>query len=161
MTAGVTAAAATGALDAAAEARVREGFALQGFLATIGAGLEEVAAGRIAISLRPSEAVSQQHGFVHGGVTAALLDTACGFAAMTLVPAGAEVLTVEYKVSFLLPTAGDRLVVVGEVVKPGRTLLFTEARAEAETAGERKTVARMSATIIAISGRDGVRPRNG
>lgn len=152
----------TGAgLDPAVEAKVREGFALQGFLDTIGAKLESVAAGSVVVSLSPSAAVCQQHGFVHGGVTAALLDTACGFAAMSMAPAGSEVLTVEYKISFLAPSVGDRLICTGEVVKPGRTLLFTEGRAEAETGGQRKTVARLTATIMAISGRDGVRPRKG
>lgn len=145
----------------AAEARIRDSFARQGFLATVGARLERVAPGEVEIALTPGRAVSQQHGFVHGGVVAALADTACGYAAMSLAPAEAEVLTVEFKVNFLAPTKGDRLLVRGRVLKSGRTLSVVEGRALVEDGGETRETAAMTATIMTVTGRKDVAPQAG
>src|SRR4051794_4552982 len=98
----------------------------------------------------------QQHGFVHAGVVAALADTACGYAAFSLMTASAGILTAEFKVNLLAPAAGERLVAIGRVVKPGRTLTVTQGEVHAEAEGERKLVALMTATLMAIEGRDGV-----
>ncbi|MFL5122374.1 MAG: PaaI family thioesterase [Microvirga sp.] len=99
----------------------------------------------------------QQHGFVHAGVVAALADTACGYAAFSLMPASAGVLTTEFKVNLLAPAAGERLVAVGRVVKPGRTLTVTQGEVFAETGSERRLVALLTATLIAVEGREDVR----
>jgi len=91
-------------------------------MATIGAELADVAPGRVAIALAIEPRLSQQHGFLHAGVVTAALDSACGYAAWTLMPADMEVLTVEFKVNLLAPANGERLVAEGEVVRAGRTL---------------------------------------
>jgi len=127
--------------------RVRASFARQAVMATIGAQLGDVAAGRVAISLAIAPHLSQQHGFLHAGVVVTVLDSACGYAALTLLPADAEVLTAELKVNLLAPATGDSLVAEGQVVRAGRTL--TVCRGDAFTEGvERVHIATMLATII-------------
>jgi uncharacterized protein (TIGR00369 family) len=108
--------------DPAFEARVRASFARQGVMTTIGARLTRVAAGAVEIELPFRSDLTQQHGFVHAGVITTIADSACGYAAFSLMPAEASVLTVEYKVNLLAPARGDRFVARGRVVKPGRTL---------------------------------------
>jgi len=128
-------------------ARVRESFARQGAMATLGAELGEVAAGRVVIALPIEPRVSQQNGFVHAGVVVAALDSACGYAALTLMD-DAEVLTVELKVNLLAPAGGRRLVAVGEVIRAGRTLTVCRGDGYAEQDSERVHVATMLATIV-------------
>ena len=116
-------------------------------MATIGAELADVAAGRVVIALAVEPRLSQQHGFLHAGVLVAALDSACGYAALTLMPAEMEVLTAEFKVNLLAPAGGDSLVAEGEVVRAGRTL--TVCRGDAFSEGvERVHVATMLATMI-------------
>jgi uncharacterized protein (TIGR00369 family) len=100
-------------LDAAIVERVHASFARQGAMATLGAELEDVASGHVAIAVPVEPRLSQQHGFLHAGVVVAALDSACGYAALTLMPDEAEVLTVELKVNLLAPASGDRLVAQG------------------------------------------------
>jgi len=99
-------------------ARVRDSFARQAAMRLIGAALTEVAPGRVAIELPVREELTQQHRYVHGGVVGMIADSAGGYAAFTLMPAGASVLTVEYKINMLAPATGERLVARGEVVPP-------------------------------------------
>jgi len=116
-------------------------------MATLGAALADVAAGRVVIKLPIEPRLSQQHGYLHAGIVAAALDSACGYAAMTLLPDDAEVLTVEFKVNLLAPASGDSLTAEGEVVRAGRTLTVCRGDAFAVGAG-RVHVATMLATII-------------
>jgi uncharacterized protein (TIGR00369 family) len=104
------------------EARVRDSFARQGLMRLLGAELVEVRPGRVRIDLARRPEVSQQHGYVHAGATSAIADSAGGYAALTLMPADSEVLTVEYKLNLLAPAARSRLEAVGTVLKSGRTL---------------------------------------
>jgi uncharacterized protein (TIGR00369 family) len=122
-------------LDAAVVARVRASFARQGAMATLGAELAHVGAGRAAIALPVEPRLSQQDGFLHAGVVVAALDSACGYAALTLMPHDAEVLTVEFKVNLLAPASGDSLVAEGEVVRAGRTLTVCRGEAYAQQRG--------------------------
>ncbi len=117
-------------------------------MATLGADLATVAAGHVAIALPIEPRLSQQNGFLHAGVVVAALDSACGYAALTLMPADAEVLSVEFKVNLLAPASGERLVVEGEVVRAGRTLTVCRGDAYAEQEGERVHVATMLATMV-------------
>jgi uncharacterized protein (TIGR00369 family) len=135
-------------MDPGVETRVRASFARQGLMATIGASLSEVAAGRVGISLPIEARLSQQDGFLHAGVVVAALDSACGYAALTLMPEDAEVLTVELKVNLLAPAAGERLVAQGEVVRAGRTLTVCRGDAHAGQGTERVHVATMLATMV-------------
>lgn len=119
-------------------------------MSLIGAHLADVGAGTVTITLDYRPEVGQQHGFFHGGIIATLLDSACGYAALTTMDADAAVLTVEFKTSFLAPAAGTALRCAGHVRKAGRTLVFCEASAfVASPRGERE-VATMTATMMAV-----------
>jgi uncharacterized protein (TIGR00369 family) len=117
-------------------------------MATLGADVAEVSEGRVTIRLPIEPRLSQQDGFLHAGVVVAALDSACGYAALTLMPNDAQVLTVELKANLLAPANGDRLVAEGEVVRAGRTLTVCRGDAYAEQAGERVHVATMLATMV-------------
>jgi len=136
--------------------RIRASFARQGLLVTLGATLETVEPGRGEIALRPSAAVSQQHGFVHAGAVAAIADSAAGYAALTVMPADRGVLTTEFKINLVSPAKGDRLVARGRVVKSGRTLTLVQSDVFAETDGQEKLVALLTATMMSVEGREGV-----
>ena len=137
-------------------ARVARSFARQGMMQTIGASLARVAPGEVEIVLPVAAAVSQQHGFVHAGAVSAIADSAAGFAALSLMPPNAGVLTAEFKINLLAPAAGERLVATGRVVKAGRTLTLSQAEVRAERDGARKLVALLTATLMTVEGRDGV-----
>ena len=138
------------------EQRVRDSFDRQGIMQTVDASLESIAPGEVAIRFAPSDALSQQHGFVHAGVVATVLDSACGYAAFSLMPANSGVLTIEFKISLLAPAQGDFLVATGRVRKPGRNITFAEGEMHAQTDKGTKLVATMSASMMTILGREGV-----
>jgi len=119
---------------------------------TIGAELVAVEPGYCSIALAPRAELAQQHGYVHAGIVAAIADTAGGYAGFTLFPAGASVLTVEFKLNLLAPAVGQRLVAEGFVMKPGRTLVVTRAEVHAERDGERTLVALMQQTLMVMHG---------
>src|SRR6478672_6318331 len=123
--------------------RVRDSFARQGAMALIGASIVDVAAGYCSIALVPRPEVSQQHGYVHAGILATLVDSAGGYAGFTLFAEDSSILTVEYKLNLLAPAAGERIVAEGFVVKPGRTLAITRGEIYAERGGDRTLVAIM------------------
>ncbi|MDB5752029.1 MAG: thioesterase family protein [Ramlibacter sp.] len=134
--------------------RVRASFARQGAMATIGALLGEVAPGRVVIELLWQQALTQQHGFLHAGMVATALDSACGYAGFTLMPADVAVLTIEFKINLLAPARGERFRMEGLVIKPGRTVTVTEGRAYAIHDGREKLIATMGATLMAVPGPD-------
>lgn len=140
----------------AIEARIRTSFDKQGLMATLGASLERVSPGEVEIALIPHPSNMQQHGFVHGGAVGAIADSAAGYAGLTMMPAGTGVLTTEFKINLLAPAAGDRIIALGKVVKSGRTLTLAQAEVFSETAGQRKLIALLTATLMTIQGRDGV-----
>ncbi|HEY5309801.1 MAG TPA: PaaI family thioesterase [Casimicrobiaceae bacterium] len=133
--------------------RVRASFARQGAMTLIGALLTDLAPGYCAISVVPRPEILQQHGYVHAGIVATLVDSAGGFAGFTLFPADSSVLTVEFKLNLLAPAIGDRLVAEGFVVKPGRTLVITRGEVHAEKDGKRTLVAMMQQTLIVMHGK--------
>jgi len=120
---------------------------------TLGATLESVEPGYCAISLVPRAEVAQQHGYVHAGVVAAIVDSAGGYAGFALFPEDASVLTVEYKLNLLAPATGERLVAEGFVVKPGRTLVITRGEVHADQGGKRTLVAIMQQTLMVMHGK--------
>ncbi|WP_437358064.1 PaaI family thioesterase [Inquilinus limosus] len=142
--------------DPAFQARIQASFDKQGLMRTLGASIRNIAPGAVEIALPASPSVSQQHGFVHAGAVSAIADTAAGYAALTLMPPGAGVLTTEFKINLLAPAAGERILARGRVVKAGRTLTVAQTEVFAETAGSEKLVALLTATLMAIEGRDGV-----
>jgi uncharacterized protein (TIGR00369 family) len=134
-------------------ARVRASFARQGAMRTLGAALESVEPGYCAISLIPRPEVAQQHGYVHAGVVAAIVDSAGGYAGFALFPEDASVLTVEYKLNLLAPATGERLLAEGFVVKTGRTLVITRGEVHADQGGKRTLVALMQQTLMVMHGK--------
>ena len=136
--------------------RTRDSFARQAAMDTIGAALEAVEPGRVVITLPWAQPLTQQHGFLHAGMVAAGLDSACGYAAFTLMPADAAVLTIEYKINLLAPAKGERFRMEGLVVKPGRTVTVADGKAFAIDGGREKLIATMSATLMALVGREGI-----
>ncbi|WP_199538599.1 MULTISPECIES: PaaI family thioesterase [unclassified Duganella] len=133
--------------------RVHASFARQNAMALIKAELAVVEHGRIEIHLPHWSGVEQQHGFVHGGVVGMIADSAAGYAAMTVVPEGASVLTVEYKMNLLAPAGGDLLIARGRVVRPGRTLIVTQAEVFAVKDGQETLCALMQQTIMVMHGK--------
>ena len=142
--------------SAATDTRIRDSFARQGLMATLGASLRSVAPGHVEIVLRPSPAISQQHGFVHAGAVSAIADSAAGYAALSLMPPGTGVLTTEFKINLLAPASGERIVARGRVVKAGRTLTLCQTDGFAEAGGKEKLVALLTATMMTIAGRENV-----
>jgi uncharacterized protein (TIGR00369 family) len=132
--------------------RVRAAFARQGFMRTLGGQLVEIAPGRCVIEAAFRDDLTQHHGLFHAGVLTTLADNACGFAAMSLLPEGGEVLSVEFKISFMRPGAGVAAVARGEVLKPGRTLSFCRADVHMRQAdGQEMLAATMLATMMAAA----------
>jgi len=123
---------------------------------TLGATLEHVAPGEVEISLRPHPAISQQHGFIHAGAVSAIADSAAGYAALTLMPAGRGVLTVEFKINLLAPAIGDLIMARARVIKVGRTLTLVQTDVLAESDGDEKLIAFLTATMMSVEGRDGI-----
>jgi uncharacterized protein (TIGR00369 family) len=134
------------------EARVRASFARQNAMALIGARMTRVEPGRVEIELPVREDLGQQHGFVHGGIVGMIADSAGGYAAFTLMPADASVLTVEYKVNMLAPAEGDVLIARGEVLKPGRSLSVVRADVWARRGDKEARVAAMQQTLMVMHG---------
>ena len=138
-------------------ARVRASFERQSAMQTIAAQLVSVGPGTAVIELPWAQALTQQHGFLHAGMIATALDSACGYAAFSLMPADAAVLTIEYKINLLAPGKGQRFRMEGLVAKPGRTISVVEGRAFAIDDGREKLIATMTATEMTILGRQGIR----
>lgn len=144
-------------LDPEVEHRVRSSFARQQGMTTIGAKLTTMGAGEVEIVLPFAAALTQQHGFIHAGIIAMIADTACGYAALSLMPTDVAVLTTEFKVNLLTPAKGDHLVASGRVVRPGRTLMVCLADVFAEDGGNRKHVALMTASMMVVESAKGLR----
>jgi uncharacterized protein (TIGR00369 family) len=139
---------------AAMVARVRASFARQAMMTTLGAELVSVERGRVELAIPHDARFTQQHGFMHAGAVAAVLDSACGYAAFSVMPPEAGVLTATYTINLLAPAVGERFVMTGTVVRAGRTLVV--CRGEAVTAGARAPFAVMQATLAALYDRPGV-----
>jgi uncharacterized protein (TIGR00369 family) len=132
------------------ERRCRDSFAAQQYMTLIGGEIVSVAPGRCTVAVCMKPELTQQRGFLHGGVTAALADTAAGFAAYSLMPAGSSPLTVEFKINLIAPAAGERFIASANVVRSGRTLTVVETDVSAELSGETRTIAKMLATLICM-----------
>lgn len=133
------------------EARGRDGFGRQSLMTTLGAEIALVEAGYVEIAMPFAPHILQQHGFVHAGAISAIVDTACGFAAMTLMPKGAGVLTTEFKINLMSPAKGERFIATGRVVRPGNTLMVTLGECFIETSGTRKLIAMMTASMMVMN----------
>jgi uncharacterized protein (TIGR00369 family) len=133
--------------------RVKASFTRQQVMATLGAELVAATPGHVAIELPYSEALTQQHGFLHAGVVATVMDSACGYAAFTLMPEDAGVLSIEFKTNLLAPARGQRFRFEGTVIKAGRTISVCEGKCLAD---DGKLVATMTCTLMTVRDREGV-----
>jgi uncharacterized protein (TIGR00369 family) len=133
------------------EARGRASFAKQTMMTTIGAEILTLRPGYVEIAMPFQPHILQQHGFVHAAALTAIVDTACGFAAMSMMPKGSGVLTTEFKMNLMSPGKGERFVAVGRVIKPGRQLMVTLGECFAEEAGRRKLITLMTATMMVMN----------
>jgi uncharacterized protein (TIGR00369 family) len=139
------------------EERVRASFARQEAMRTIGAELTSVTPGIVEIEMGFSQALTQQHGFLHAGIISAALDSACGYAAFSLMPENASVLSIEFKVNLLAPGKGERFLFRGSVTKPGKTIIVADGQAYAFGGnGEARLIATMTGTMMAVTGREGI-----
>jgi uncharacterized protein (TIGR00369 family) len=126
----------------------------QEVMRTLGVGIARIAPGEVELTMPYAEAFTQQNGFLHAGIVATVLDTACGCASFTLMPAGANVLTVEFKTNLLAPARGARFAFRAHVVKPGRTITVCEAQAFAQDKRGERLIASMTGTLMAIFERE-------
>jgi uncharacterized protein (TIGR00369 family) len=142
--------------DPAFEARVRASFARQRLMQTLGVQLVRVAAGVCEMEMPFGAAFTQQHGFLHAGALTSVVDSACGYAALSLMAPGAAVMSVEFKVNLLAPAAGEVLVARARVVRSGRTLTIVAGDGFMRTGDDERHVFTMLATMMAVEGRAGV-----
>jgi uncharacterized protein (TIGR00369 family) len=138
------------------EQAVRDSFAAQQLMGTIGARLARVVAGEVEIRVPFRLDLTQQHGFLHAGVVTSALDSACGYAAFSLMPAGAGVLSVEFKTNLLAPARGDELIARGRVVRAGRTVTVCQADGFMRSGADETLVATMLATMMTVLDRPDV-----
>lgn len=122
----------------------------------IGAELEDVEPGVVAIRIPYRNDLTQQHGFLHAGIVTTIADSACGYAAFTLMPAGSSVLSIEFKINLLAPAKGESFLAKGTVIKPGNTITVCSGEVYAMRAGTRKLIATMMATMMRLQDRPGI-----
>jgi uncharacterized protein (TIGR00369 family) len=146
--------AASGDSTEATMTRIRASFDKQGMMATLGVEVIMAEPGRVEMALRHDDRFTQQHGFLHAGAVASVLDTACGYAAYSVMPPDAAVLTATFTINLLAPAAGQRFSIVGEVVRAGRTLVV--CRGEAFADDDKRPFAVMQATMTALYNRPGI-----
>lgn len=132
------------------KARVGASFDAQTVMQLIGASLRTVEPGRIEIELPYRADLTQQDNFLHAGISSTIMDSACGYAAFSLMPAEARVLTIEFKINLLAPAAGERFVAVGKVRKSGRSVFVAESELHASAGGDDRLVATMVGTLMAL-----------
>jgi uncharacterized protein (TIGR00369 family) len=144
-------------IDPTAQRRCLASFAKQQAMTTIGASVTDVDAGYCEITMPFKPEFTQQHGFIHAGITAMLADTACGFAALSLMPEDAAVLTTEFKLNLLAPAKGERLIATGRVVRPGKKLMVCLGEVFAEEGTKRRQVALMTASMMVVDTTMGLR----
>ena len=135
-------------------ARIRASFDRQGMMATLGVEVVSVESGRVELAIRHDDRFTQQHGFLHAGAVSSVLDTACGYAAYSVMPPDAAVLTASFTINLLAPAAGPRFTMIGEVIRAGRTLVV--CRGEAFADEDKRPFAVMQATMSALYNRAGI-----
>ena len=130
--------------------RITDSFALQGLMVTLRAELVLVAQGEVHIALPYSRELSQQHGFIHAGAITSVVDSACGYAALTVAPQDCEVVTAEFKINLLRPAIGDRFLAIGKVRKAGKSLTVCTGEVQAFSGSSSNLIAIMQATVANI-----------
>jgi len=140
--------------DAAYQEKVRDSFSRQRVMGTIGVDILSIDPGQVELEFQYNKNLTQQHGFIHAGIVTTVLDSACGYAAYSLMPEDSAVLTIEFKTNLLSPAKGEKFVAVGCVKKPGRTISVCDGELHTFLEGRKKLVATMTATLICVRNRD-------
>lgn len=130
--------------------RISESFKAQGLMATLGAEIVSIADGEVQIKIPFSAKLCQQQGYLHAGAITSIVDSACGYAALTKAPAGYEVVTAEFKINFIRPAIGERFLATGRVVTSGKTLTICTGEVQAYSGSDFKIIALMQATIVNV-----------
>ncbi|MBX2882322.1 MAG: PaaI family thioesterase [Granulosicoccus sp.] len=131
--------------------KVRESFFNQEVMNTIGASPVSIEPGHVEIEFAYKKSLTQHHGFIHAGIVSTVLDSACGYAAFTLMPEKTSVLTIEFKINLLSPARGDQFLAIGKVKKPGRTITVSEGELYAVHTDSRKLIATMTGTLMTVN----------
>ena len=136
---------------------VAESFARQTVMKTIGAEISSIEPGRVELSFAHHASLTQQHGFIHAGIVTTVMDSACGYAAFSLMSEDTAVLTIEFKTNLLSPAKGEKYLAIGSVRKAGRTITVCEGELFAFQGDSKKLVATMSCTLMCITGREEIK----
>jgi len=128
--------------------RIKHSFDKQGFQKTLGVNLDSVTAGKISLSCEKKISLTQQMGYIHGGVIGAIADTAGGYAAMSIIPKNYNIVTAEYKINFLRPAVGDKIIAKGKVIKSGKKIIVTEV--EVTDVKSEQLIAKMVQTVTVV-----------
>lgn len=139
------------------QTKVHNSFDRQEIMKTVNASILAVRPGEVEIQFPYHKKLTQQHGFIHAGIVSTVLDSACGYAAFSLMPAEAAVLTIEFKINLLSPAKGEQFRAVGTVKKPGRNITVTQGELFSYEGGEQKLLATMVGTIMSVYNREGVK----
>ncbi len=142
--------------DNAFESKVKDSFNRQEVMKTVNASIISVKPGQVELEFIPLPSLTQQHGFIHAGIVSTVLDSACGYAAFSLMAKDSAVLTIEFKVNLLSPAKGDKFIAIGTVKKSGRTITVAEGEMFAFTGEQRKLIATMTGTIMSVVDREGI-----
>jgi len=139
------------------ESKVRDSFNRQEVMKTVNASIISVKPGQVELEFLPLSSLTQQHGFIHAGIVSTVLDSACGYAAFSLMEKDSAVLTIEFKVNLLSPAKGDKFIAIGTVKKSGRTITVAEGELFAFTGEQKKLVATMTGTIMSVVDREDIK----
>ena len=142
--------------DAGYKEKVIESFNRQEVMKTVNASILNIRPGEIELEFPFQASLTQQHGFIHAGIVSTVLDSACGYAAFSLMPENAAVLTIEFKLNLLSPAKGERFRAIGRVKKPGKNITVTEGELFSYSEGEQKLIAVMVGTIMSVYDREGI-----
>jgi len=138
------------------EEKVRVSFNRQAVMKTVGASIISIEPGYVELEFNHDPKLTQQHGFIHAGIVSTVLDSACGYAAFSLMPKGSAVLTIEFKVNLLSPAQGEKFIAIGRVKKPGKTITVCDGEIFAVRNGQKNLAATMTGTMMSIANKTGL-----
>lgn len=143
--------------DEAYKEKVTESFSRQAVMKTVGATIVSIEPGQVELQFQHDIKLTQQHGFIHGGIVTTVMDSACGYGALSLMPEDSGVLTIEFKTNLLSPAKGEKYLAIGRVKKTGRTISVCDGELFAYTGDQKKLVATMTCTLMTLVNREGIK----
>ncbi len=143
-------------MDPDIKQKVVKSFDQQNVMQAINATIENINPGEVILNLPYQRKLTQQHGFLHAGIVSTILDSACGYGALTLMPKDAGVLSIEFKVNLIAPAKGKNFIAIGRIIKSGKNITFTPGELLSHSRGKEKLVATMTATMMAVYDRKNI-----